>query len=53
MLYEMTGIPARQLVIIMACENGEVETYIETDIMKYLKLLQKYIAKFKADHENI
>jgi genome maintenance exonuclease 1 len=53
MLYEMTGIKAKQLVIIMACENGETEVYIETDIMKYLKLLQKYIAKFKADHENI
>jgi hypothetical protein len=49
----MTGIKAKQLVIIMACESGEVETYIETDIMKYLKLLQKYIKKFKDDHENL
>ncbi len=52
MLFQMTGIKAKQLVIIMACESGEVETYIETDIMKYLKLLQKYIKKFKDDHEN-
>jgi CRISPR/Cas system-associated exonuclease Cas4 (RecB family) len=50
MLYEMTGIMAKQLVIIMACENGEVEVYIETDIKKYLKLLVKYIKKFKEDH---
>jgi hypothetical protein len=46
----MTGIAAKQLVIIMACENGEVETYIETDIKKYLKLLVQYIKKFKEDH---
>lgn len=51
MLYEMTGIMAKQLVIIMACENGEVETYIETDLKKYIKLLKKYIRKFKEDHE--
>ena len=51
MLYEMTGIMAKQLVIIMACENGEVETYIETDLKKYIKLLRKYIQKFKEDHE--
>ena len=51
MLYEMTGIMAKQLVIIMACENGEVETYIETDLKKYIKLLRKYIRKFKEDHE--
>ena len=50
MLFEMTGIAAKQLVIIMACENGEVETYIETDIKKYLKLLVQYIKKFKEDH---
>lgn len=51
MLYEMKGIAAKQLVIIMSCENGEVETYIETDIKKYLKLLIKYIDKFKKDNE--
>lgn len=51
MLYEMAGIAAKQLVIIMSCENGEVETYIETDIKKYLKLLVEYIDKFKKDNE--
>lgn len=50
MLYEMTGIKAKQLVIIMACENGEVEVYIEKDIKTYIKLLIKYINKFKEDH---
>jgi hypothetical protein len=51
MLYELTGIKAEQLVIIMACENGEVEVYIETDFKKYIKLLREYINKFKRDHE--
>lgn len=51
MLFEMTGIMAKQLVIIMACEDGEVEVYIETDIKKYIKLLVKYIQKFKNDHQ--
>lgn len=51
MLYELTGIMAKQLVIIMACENGEVEVYKETDLKKYIKLLRVYIDKFKRDHE--
>ena len=52
MLYEMTGIKCDQLVIIMSCENGEVETYIETDFKKYIKLLEVYINKFKEDYVN-
>ena len=51
MLFELTGIKAKQLVIIMACENGEVEVYKETDLKKYIKLLRVYIDKFKKDHE--
>ena len=51
MLFEMTGIKTEQLVIIMACENGEVETYIETDFKKYIKLLVEYINKFKEDFD--
>lgn len=49
MLKELTGKEAEQLVIIMACENGEVETYVETDIQKYIKLLVKYVKKFTYD----
>jgi genome maintenance exonuclease 1 len=49
MLKELTGKEVEQLVIIMACENGEVETYIETDIQKYIKLLVKYVKKFTYD----
>jgi genome maintenance exonuclease 1 len=49
MLYELTGKKVDQLVIIMACENGEVEVYIETDLKKYLLLLKQYIDKFNND----
>jgi CRISPR/Cas system-associated exonuclease Cas4 (RecB family) len=46
MLHEMTGINVKKFVIIMACENGEVEVYEEYDKAKYLKLLIKYIKNF-------
>ena len=49
MLKELTGKEVEQLVIIMSCENGEVVTYIETDIEKYIKLLVKYVKKFTYD----
>lgn len=51
MLYELTGIAVKQLVLIMACENGDVEVYIETDLKKYIKLLKQYIDKFNQDTE--
>jgi ATP-dependent exoDNAse (exonuclease V) beta subunit len=46
MLYEITGIPVKKLVIIMACENGECTVYEEYDKSKYIKLLAKYIREF-------
>ena len=46
MLYELTGISVKKLVIIMACENGECVVYEETDKTKYIKLLQEYIREF-------
>jgi|TARA_B100000378_G_scaffold249218_1_gene222410 hypothetical protein len=49
MLYELTGIPVKKLVIIMACENGECVVYEERDKAKYIKLLTKYIEKFIRD----
>lgn len=50
MLYELTGMEAKKLVIIMACENGELEVYEEKDLAKYLKLLVKYIKHFVREH---
>jgi genome maintenance exonuclease 1 len=52
MLYELTGITVKKLVIIMACENGECVVYEEYDKEKYIKLLIEYIrefVKFKLD----
>jgi genome maintenance exonuclease 1 len=46
MLYELTGLMAKKLVIIMACENGELVIYEERDMEKYIKLLIKYIKHF-------
>jgi len=49
MLYELTGIPVKKLVIIMACENGECVVYEERDKSKYIKLLTQYIREFVRD----
>lgn len=46
MLYELTGITVKKLVILMACENGECIVYEEYDKEKYIKLLIKYIREF-------
>ena len=49
MMYELTGISVKKLVIIMACENGECVVYEERDKSKYIKLLTQYIRKFVRD----
>ena len=49
MLYELTGISVKKLVIIMACENGECVVYEEYNKAKYIKLLGEYINKFIQD----
>ena len=49
MLYELTGIIVKKLVIIMSCENGECIVYEEYDKAKYIKLLGEYIRKFVQD----
>jgi genome maintenance exonuclease 1 len=49
MFYELTDIPVKKLVIIMACENGECVIYEERDKSKYIKLLTEYIRKFVRD----
>ena len=46
MLYEMKGLIVKKFVIIMTCENGEVEVYEEYDKSKYIKLLVQYIREF-------
>lgn len=51
MYAERFGVMPKQLVVIMSCQNGEVEVYIEDDLQKYVKLLRKYINKFIADKQ--
>jgi genome maintenance exonuclease 1 len=46
MFYELTGIPVKKLVILMACEDGDCVVYEEYDKMKYIKLLNGYIKDF-------
>ena len=46
MLYELTGISVKKLVIIMACENGECVVYEQNDKSKYINLLTEYIREF-------
>lgn len=46
MFYEVTGIPVKKLVILMACEDGDCVVYEEYDKMKYIKLLNGYIKEF-------
>lgn len=50
MLHELTGLCAKKLVIIMTCENGELEVYEERDILKYLKLLIKYVKHYVKEN---
>ena len=46
MLYELTGLTVKKVCIIMACEDGECEVYIERDKTKYIKELVQYIQEF-------
>jgi genome maintenance exonuclease 1 len=49
MLHEMTGISVKKFVIIMACENGDLEVYEEYDKKEHIRLLVRYIKKFFND----
>jgi len=46
MLHELTGMNIKKLVIIMACESGDLVVYEERDLAKYMKLVVKYIKYF-------
>lgn len=49
MLYELTGLKAKKLVIIMACEDGELKVYEERNIFPLIQKLGTYIRKFVSD----
>lgn len=46
MLHELTGMCVKKLVILMACESGDLVVYEEEDLEKYMKLVVKYIKHF-------
>mgnify|MGYP003318298643 FL=1 len=50
MYYELTGIPVKKFVIIMACEDGDCVVYQEYDKMKYMNMLVSYIRNFLEFH---
>lgn len=46
MFYELTNIPVKKLVILMACEDGDCVVYEEYNKAKYIKLLSSYVKDF-------
>lgn len=46
MLKELTGLDAKQLVIFMAAENGQIKPFIETNFDPYTKRLMQYIDNY-------
>ena len=51
MLYELTGIITKKLVIIMSCENGECVVYEKYHKSEYIRKLTQYIREWKFAHE--
>jgi genome maintenance exonuclease 1 len=46
MFYELTNMPVKKFVILMACEDGECVVYEEYDKKKYIGMLSRYIRNF-------
>lgn len=51
MLYELTGIIVKKLVIIMSCENGECVVYEKRNKSEYIRKLTQYIREWKTANE--
>ena len=51
MLYELTGIIVKKLVIIMSCENGECVVYEKQQKSEYIRKLTQYIREWKIANE--
>jgi len=51
MLYELTGIITKKLVIIMSCENGECVVYEKRNKSEYIRKLAQYIREWKSANE--
>jgi len=51
MIYELTGIKVKQIVIMMVSRDLEVEVFIEKFDMKYIKEFKKQLNKFRLDNQ--
>jgi hypothetical protein len=51
MIYELTGVMVKQIVIMMVSRDLEVEVFIEKFNMKYIKEFKKQLKKFKVDNQ--
>ena len=50
-LQELYGITVKQLVTIVACENGETQVHVTPPKKEYLLKLIQYIDEYKIQHE--
>lgn len=50
-IYELTGVKVKQIVIMMVSRDMEVEVFIEKFDMKYIKKFKKQLDAFKLDNQ--
>ena len=50
-LQELYGLTVKQLVTIVACENGETQVKVVPPKKEYLLRLIQYIDEYKTRHE--
>jgi len=51
MIYELTGVKVKQIVIMMVSRDMEVEVFIEKFDMKYIKKFKKQLNQFRLDNQ--
>jgi genome maintenance exonuclease 1 len=52
MYYERTGVAVKQLVTIIAGEDGGCQVFVKNDVFGYLKILKSYINQFNEYRQN-
>ncbi|CAF34261.1 exonuclease [Synechococcus phage S-PM2] len=50
-LQELYGIKVKQLVTIIACENGDVQVFVVSPKKEYFVRLQEYITEYQEKHD--
>jgi genome maintenance exonuclease 1 len=51
MIYELTGVVIKQVVIMMVSKDMEVEVFKKKFDIKYIKTFKKYLKNFRLDFE--